>query len=61
MIDTVEKAVLLIETFTNGLKGGVKHYDNSKKELKSVKEILEALQREGSISVKFLDDDNRCA
>jgi hypothetical protein len=52
---TTIDAFKAIAIFTNGLEGGVKYYDNEGKELKSVKEIIETLQEEGSVSVKFPD------
>lgn len=54
-LETLEKARLMVETFTNGLAAGVKHFDHRGRELKTVKEILEELRTHGSVSIKFPD------
>lgn len=48
-----EKAVLLIETFTNGLKHGVRHFDHRGREMTTVKEIITELRDHGSIHIKM--------
>lgn len=50
--NVVDKAKLMIETFTKGLADGVKHFGHTGQELTTVKAIIEELKARGSISIK---------
>ena len=46
---TMEEALLLIEL---ALANGIKHYSNDGKPLTTVLEVVQALQRDGSVQLK---------
>lgn len=47
-----EKAQALIDSVTNALKAGTKHYDIHGKPLTTVKEVIEALNRDGQVELE---------
>jgi hypothetical protein len=52
--EDLEYSHLLVDTFTKGLSNGVMHFRKSDgKELGTVLEILEALNRDGEVEVVF--------
>jgi hypothetical protein len=52
-MNTKEKALLLVAAVRKALKDGIKHYDKNGRLLKTDREILEALQRDGSIQFEL--------
>ena len=55
-----ENAQLMLRTFTEGLKVGVKHYHpKTGILLTTVKEILEVLTAEGTINIDFGEEGNK--
>lgn len=52
MSPTKEKAHVLIEAVRSALKNGVRHYDSKGRILKTEKEVLECLSKEGSVEIE---------
>jgi hypothetical protein len=49
---TLEKAVALIAAVRGALAHGVEHYDLEERRLRTVKEVLVALNRDGEIKLR---------
>jgi len=52
MPSTIDKAYALIASIEAAMKNGVQHFDIKGKELRTVKEVLLALKRDGKIEMR---------